>query len=217
MRRIWIAIVPLLVAACAAAPAGSVAPSLRSPAASPGVTASGLLTPSSPDASAATPATTSDASPSDAPPGDTGTPGPCPSSPMTAEALMTAYGSCFDAGTIKVRGWLAPPEGVGGTNNGISPSWLGEWATDLVIWAAPPTSAFCGSASCGFEFVHVPPGSGVSLGAPERWVELTGHYGDAAASTCHFTGTDFNGIGDAVAYCRKNFVATAVRDIAAPG
>jgi hypothetical protein len=136
---------------------------------------------------------------------------------MTAEALMAAYGSCFDAGTIRVEGWLAPPEGVGGTTNGISPSWLGEWATDLVIWASPPASAFCGSASCGFEWVHVQPGSGVNLGASERWVEITGHYGDAASPTCHFTGADFNGIGDPVAYCRKSFVATAIHEIAAPG
>ena len=211
MGRFAIAIVTLILAGCSATTPGSVAPSQG-----PTSAASAPATSGPPSSGGSEPTATADASASDVP-ADTSTPGPCPPSPMTAEGLITAYGSCFDAGTIKVTGWLAPPEGVGGTTNGISPAWLGEWATDLVIWAAPPSSAFCDSPSCAFEWVHVQPASGVDLGAPERWVEITGHYGDPAASTCHFTGTDPNGIGDAPAYCKKMFVATGIRDIAAPG
>jgi hypothetical protein len=119
-----------------------------------------------------------------------------------------------------VRGWLAPAWGVGGISDGIEPAWLGESMSELVIWLKPHPADGCPTdADCVWEWVHVKPSSGVSLGTTERWVELTGHYRDPAAGSCHYAqaGVNPNLIADPLAWCASHFVVTAVRDIPAPG
>ena len=72
---------------------------------------------------------------------------------------------------------------------------------------------------CVFVFVHVDPASGLTLGRPERWVELTGHFGDPAAASCRGSveiGDPVLSRDEAVEYCRQKFVATSVREIPAP-
>jgi hypothetical protein len=137
---------------------------------------------------------------------------------MTPAALVAARDACIDAGTIRVRGWLAPPWGVGGLSNNIEPAWLGEWATMRVLWTKPLPSAGCLAATdCVWEWIHVAPGTGVAITAPDRWVEVTGHYSDPASASCHVVGDNVALIADPVAYCRRMFVATAVTDVPAPG
>jgi hypothetical protein len=222
MNPLPLAIVTLVLAACTAAPGSSVSPSAQPSATIPdAASAAPAATPpatSEPSASPSVSALPEDSvwpSVSYVPP----TPGPCPGSPMTVGGLAGAHGGCLDAGTIHVRGWLSPPWGVGGLNIGIEPAWLGEWFSDLVLWQKPhPADGCFTDTDCVWEWAHVNPGSGVDLGSPERWVELTGHYRDSLSTTCHYVGTgDHEGHTDPVADCRGHFVVTAVSDIAAPG
>ena len=153
--------------------------------------------------------------------------GPCLRSEMTvdelwgiADAVDPAVQACLDDRDIHVTGWLAPSWGIGGTATGIKPAWLGELPAEPVLWLKPHPSEGCfNEGDCVWLFVHVRPGSGAELGSPERWVEITGHFVDAAAQTCHREGSSGDPsipFKDIIAKCRAAFVATAVRNVAPP-
>ncbi|MEO8468679.1 MAG: hypothetical protein ABI573_03310 [Chloroflexota bacterium] len=115
-----------------------------------------------------------------------------------------------------MTGWLAPSWGIGGISSGIVPAWLGDWDQEPVLWLKPHPADGCNlEDDCVWIFVHVQPGSGLTLGPPERWVELTGHLDDPVAATC-----DWTGVGEPIAteavvpICRARFVATSVSDVA---
>jgi hypothetical protein len=147
----------------------------------------------------------------------------CPASPATVPEMVFANAERCGNREVAVRGWLAPPWGIGGLANGIEPAWLGEWATDVVLWSdLPPDPPGCyDDWACIFFFPHVRPGSGVVLGPPARWVELTGHFADPTAAACRFVSSapwrDPSLVGeDPVAVCRDRFVAESVRTISRP-
>ena len=134
------------------------------------------------------------------------------------DSIKPVVQACIDGGDVRVTGWLASAWGIGGTNSGIVPAWLGEWSTDPVLWMKPRQADGCMSTDgCHWIFLHVRPDSGLKLGPPERWVALTGHLDDPAAATCRWSG-----IGEpispdrGVATCRARFVVTALNDAAAP-
>jgi hypothetical protein len=141
-------------------------------------------------------------------------------SPIRVDRLNAGGRSCFASQDVRVIGWVAPPWGIGNTSTGVVPSWLGETVTDRVLWLQPRNPAGCISVNdCVWVFVHVRPTGGVAFDLPERWVEVTGHFDDAAAKTCRWDGrTNPPGYprAQAVDRCRNEFVVTAVRDTSPP-
>jgi hypothetical protein len=130
--------------------------------------------------------------------------------------------SCFGHSDITVSGYLGAPEGIGGTSNGITPSWLGEWSGLTVVLALQPFSADgCREEdSCPWTFVFSRKPAVLAL-TPARWVRVTGHFDDPAAATCRAApgGDGVSGPrtdADAIAICRGHFVLTKIETIAAP-
>ena len=200
----------ILLAACAGTPAGpesSVSP-LGTPGPPPSPTAL-----SSPTAlPSRTPNPTSAPSPS-----PSQTPNPIYSAPVrptpapspiriTFEDLWSGGWRRYGPTTLQVDGWLAIPWGVGGTNTGITPAWLGEWLTDEALWETPGTiPRDCSEDACRFVFLH--PAPGTSLGRLDRWVRATGHFDDPRAATCRPTLVGMT-VAEAVRTCRDRFVVT---------
>jgi hypothetical protein len=145
---------------------------------------------------------------------------PCDTiSPIRVDRLLQAGRACFGAADVRVVGWLGPSWGIGGTNTGIEPTWLGEPLTDPVLWLKPRNPDGCFTTDdCVWTFVHIRPGSAVPFQLPERWVEVTGHFDDPVAQTCLWDGHSNDPItpARAVETCRDAFVVTAVRDAAQP-
>jgi hypothetical protein len=130
--------------------------------------------------------------------------------------------ACFGHTDITVTGYLAPPEGIGGTGNGITPAWLGEWSgLEVVLHGSAIPADRCGDADvCRWAFLFAQHPAQLPL-TPARWVSVTGHYDDAASATCRAT-PGYNGSdgpatdAQAIAICRGHFVVTMIRTVAAP-
>lgn len=138
-------------------------------------------------------------------------------SATTVDRLWASDPACFGSGDVRVTGWLAPAWGIGDTSRGIDPAWLEPLVDEPVLWQKPRNCDSPVKADCEWLFLHVRPGSGVTLAAPERWVELTGHFSDPVAETCRWNGAGTEMTPSAVIeLCRKQFVVTVVRDVPAP-
>ncbi len=127
---------------------------------------------------------------------------------------------CFGHRDLALTGYLAPPWGIGGLTNGIAPAWLGEWeGLPAVLWLKPHPADGCFAADdCLWIFLHAPDAAALQL-TPDRWVALTGHLDDPAASTCRATGHGPDAAtsdAQAVVQCREHFVVTEILTVAAP-
>lgn len=134
---------------------------------------------------------------------------------------MDADPSCFDDEEVAIRAWVDTPFATGWEAPYIEPAWLAYPPDGIsMLWGVPPTGEehMCSEdvdPACSALFVHVRPGSGLSLGEKPRWAIVTGHVGDSAAATCHYVvGDDWPGDppddDSARAECRGNFVLTGV-------
>jgi hypothetical protein len=130
--------------------------------------------------------------------------------------------ACFGDADIVVTGYLAPPEGIGGLANGITPAWLGEWSgLPVVLHGTSIPADTCGNADvCRWMFLFAPHPGLLPL-TPARWVSVTGHFDDPVAATCRATpgyeGPDgATSDAEAIATCRGHFVVTEIRTVAAP-
>jgi hypothetical protein len=130
--------------------------------------------------------------------------------------------ACFGHTDIVVTAYIAPPEGIGGTSNGITPAWLGEWSgLPVVLSSKPSTIDGCREEfSCPWMFIFASKPALLPL-TPERWVSVTGHFDDPASATCRATPGYDGGDGpatdaEAIAICRGHFVITEIRTVAAP-
>jgi hypothetical protein len=125
--------------------------------------------------------------------------------------------ACFGSRDMTVRGWLDVRYLITGWEAawGISPGWLwlpiGPW-TVVAPSSNPETSAAL--------VVYADPARHVDLRSTNRWVQLTGHFGDAKAETCRIVydgaydaARDGPRITDSYArrVCELHFVVTAVR------
>lgn len=127
--------------------------------------------------------------------------------------------TCVGSRELTVIGYLAPPWGVGGTSNGLAPAWLGEWAgLPSVLWLRPRNSAGCLAATdCVWMFLYAPDAATLPL-TPDRWVRVSGHFNDPAATSCRWAGPDGDPVTDAsaAAVCRQHFVVTSIADVPTP-
>ncbi len=225
MRRLTLIVAAALVAGCYGSPAGSAPPgstaaasvartTTAAPSAPPTATPTTVPTPSSPAATSPSPSKAA---------------GPCEFprtvfflSDLGAGLPKTLIVGCLGRSDVRVTGWLAETWGFGALANGVTPAWLGEvGGLEKVLWLRPrPTDGCFADTDCVWMFLHSPEATGLPL-SPDRWVTVTGHFDDAAAATCRWTDPK-NGTAwpltpaEAVAYCRGNFVVTAIEDAAAP-
>jgi hypothetical protein len=127
--------------------------------------------------------------------------------------------ACVGSREITVVGYLAPGWGIGGIPNGLAPAWLGEWpGLPSVLWLRPHPVAGCFAADdCAWIFIFAPDAATLPL-TPDRWVMVTGHFDDPAATTCHWVGPSGDPLtaAKAVAVCRQHFVVAAIADAPAP-
>jgi hypothetical protein len=131
-----------------------------------------------------------------------------------------AAANCWGGAETAVVGFVAGPEGLGGTRAyRIEPLWLvgqAHWlsVTDDVDPEAGPVGPFFG--------VAVPPAMESRFAGFEgQWVRVSGHFHDAAAETCVVTeGTPEPGLvptpEQAIEICRTSFVLTSVQAASLP-
>ncbi len=129
--------------------------------------------------------------------------------------------ACFDSRDVRLRGWFDIRFLITGWEQswGISPGWLwvpiGPW-TVLAPDSSPPN----GSTTL---VVYTDPARKLDVSRTNRWVELTGHYADPKAATCHveYAGgydpsRDGERIPDSYArrLCEGRFVVSSIKDTA---
>ena len=131
----------------------------------------------------------------------------------------TQYAACFRGATLHLRGWARDCGGCGGTGPlAGTPSWLLDplGLYPLYLGGRTPGKGLGGG---GFGMV-VAPGVALPAGVPSfeapAHVEVTGHFADAASSTCRLrqdpsVGGQLEAPVVAIARCEATFVITGVR------
>ena len=127
---------------------------------------------------------------------------------------------CFGHEAITFRAWVVDPgAGYGGTCGLFTPSWIRECVLPDYLLSS---GAGVDPNSVGSNELHAmrSPSATGDLAGVGRWVQVTGHYDDAASPTCRFAG----GAGaidseperpraEAVLECRLVFVVTHLRTV----
>ncbi len=143
------------------------------------------------------------------------------SSVLTVREFVEADRACPGGVDVSIRAWADTPFATGWEAPFIEPGWLAYPPDGMsMLWGVPPTGEehSCSvdvDPACSALFIHVRPGSGLTLGDKPGWVIVTGHVGDSAADTCHYVvGQDWPGDPpddeSARNDCRGNFVLTGV-------
>jgi hypothetical protein len=145
----------------------------------------------------------------------------CPdaSSDLREFAMLGDYEAlhCADDQELELVGWLhdytASPQPAACPTAGVAgaPDWL--WCHDRFwesLYANPDEEVFID--------LYVDPASGISLPHDGRWVSVTGHLDDAAATRCSESVAIGWPIGGDAADmdCRTHLVVTSVRDLPGP-
>lgn len=139
---------------------------------------------------------------------------------LSVSGLLSADPECLH-GTLVVKGWLDAPAGMGWEGPTVEPAWLYYPVDNPMssLWEIPPVAPehFCPDPNgpCPWFFLHLAPGSGVTLGVVPGWVRVTGHVNDPASSTCHYEVTPGDSTfivhdAEAVTQCRAQFVVESV-------
>lgn len=154
------------------------------------------------------------------------TPTPVLSEPCSTDAVLSvssllgADPECLRH-TLTVRGWLDAPPGMGWEGPSVEPAWLYYPVDNPLssLWAIAPVGPdhFCPDPNgpCPWFFLHIAPGSNVTLGVAPGWVLVTGHVDDPASPTCHYEVTPGDSTfivndAEAVAQCRSQFVVESI-------
>jgi hypothetical protein len=126
--------------------------------------------------------------------------------------------ACFADTEIQFAGFVASPEGKGGVMTfSLSPEWLAYPSFHVQPSAEVLSPPAFGAGP--FFSIAVEPGQGDPTAAfVGGWVQVTGHFADAAAQTCRATGPAGStpSVEEAIAICETTFVATAIEPITAP-
>lgn len=120
--------------------------------------------------------------------------------------------NCFGDSELTIVGYAAQRSSPQSPYIG-TPEWI----------AQPPNVVLLGAesqqADTGLLALHADPATGVSI-PTGTWVEVVGHFDDAAAGTCHREplgdGVSAETSTEQVHYCRQRFVVSEVREVAAP-
>ncbi len=120
---------------------------------------------------------------------------------------------CLEDRPITLDAYIPWQEHVCG-ETGIKPSWLGECLE--VIDLHDEASDFSADLPAR---VHPSTGLQAHTLSQQLWVRVTGHYDDPAALTCRQTpqpGTVAEPVEATILECRRQFVITALTEVAAP-
>jgi hypothetical protein len=131
-----------------------------------------------------------------------------------------AAANCWGGTEISVSGFVAGPEGLGGTRSyRIEPQWI----ADAGHWLSTNSRVDPDSGPVGpFFRVAVPPTMEAKFTRFDgQWVRVSGHFHDPAAETCALTfGTPEPGLvptpEQAIEICRTSFVLTSVDALSLP-
>ena len=131
-----------------------------------------------------------------------------------------AAANCWGDTEISVSGFVAGPEGIGGTRSyRIEPLWI----ADMGHWLSTNNRVDPDSGPVGPFFpVAVPPEMVARFTRLDgQWVRVSGHFHDPAAETCALTmGTPEPGLvptpEQAIEICRTSFVLTSVDALSLP-
>jgi hypothetical protein len=195
-------LVALLLSACSVA-ASTVSPAPPSAA----VGASG--SPAAPTVSARPAPTVATRTPPTSP-----MPSGCSNPPPDLAAIVVldpaARLACFGASTLTFQATIFKPISDCGVGPRIAPAWFCLPGIFLAVPDASPDSALMALAAYWDPSSRLTPASFPI----DKTVQITGHFDDPAARTCHVTsgsGKSPEPVAQVVLACRETFVATAVR------
>jgi hypothetical protein len=124
---------------------------------------------------------------------------------------------CFGHDALTIEGFVTGCGGCGGTSAVAgSPSWLLDPLGYSAFWlAGAVVPASTGGGGFG---VWIDPAHPIAIPAAGTHVFLTGHFDDPAAATCQLVplvrlSVPLPNPGDAVATCRRSFVASKIRAV----
>jgi hypothetical protein len=126
---------------------------------------------------------------------------------------------CFGNTTLHLRGYLATPDGLGGTCGPevATPDWLTGGCLGYPAGWLESTAAPFGSATALEVFARGAVADALTSG---RWVDVAGHFDDGASSTCRLTNPNTGLLVEpattSIASCRRHFVVSSVTWIKAP-
>lgn len=145
----------------------------------------------------------------------------CPSAtaPLGVDVFSLLPPACFGAAKVTLTGWLGVAYVIGDWDvpYGLDPSWLWSPGIGEFSVVSPDSNALNRLAVQ----LHFRPGSPLAHAAVDRWVNLTGHLADPAASTCHWYFFDPTASpapdakpddASARADCVESFVVDAISD-----
>ncbi len=139
--------------------------------------------------------------------------GPLPSTGLEFAVLPQNWGAvCFGDQPMTFTAWSAPCDWCG-SEPMPDGRWLLDAQPDLALRPAP------GDPWPNREAV-LDPGLEVALDLAGQWVRLTGHFSDPAASDCAYppgqVGGYYGPADEAVKYCQRRFVVTALEVVPLP-
>jgi hypothetical protein len=155
---------------------------------------------------------------------------PCPTSaPREARSLLDMAGSypasfgalwprCFSNRELSIRGYVRVCDGCGGASTDVGrPAWLLDSLGYAAFWLAADRSQE-GSPGNAIA-VQIDPKHPVRVPRARAHVRITGHFDDAASSTCRMV-PDISVISQlappavAIETCRREFVVTSIKVLA---
>jgi hypothetical protein len=130
-------------------------------------------------------------------------------------AIPDAVGAeCFGDAPMTFTAWSTVGGGCGGSFPGtFEPTWLAHPFAryPFILTPMPAEQGGCGSAAAA---------PGVASVEPQRWIEVTGHWSDAAAESCRYLPDPMvpgsTGPIDLVFRCRATFVVTDAHEVEGP-
>jgi hypothetical protein len=146
---------------------------------------------------------------------------PCPPAEKVSTLMLTYLGPlaerCLGNASLTIRGWVSQLEGWGGCcSSGPVPAWLASNPTSMIL----PAAADEVEQARGL-LVYVPPDVDDSALQQATWVEVVGHFRDAAAATCAYIPlSDYPGrlesLKAAQLGCQQRFVVESVTAVDGP-
>jgi hypothetical protein len=147
-------------------------------------------------------------------------PNACPAVPRDAREFfvldVAAAITCFGDAPITFRAWAASCDGCSGGGMGLAePSWLMNPIRNQLYLSPVETTGDWWSS------VVVDPSLEMDPGWKDAELELTGHFDDPAAASCHYEpGSDelvwWSGQRQYIDQCRRTFVVTEVTVVSRP-
>jgi hypothetical protein len=138
--------------------------------------------------------------------------GPCPTDPVTIGPIIGLDRNdriaCLGGRALTIRAWVVDPgEGYGGTCWPVTPTWLQPCV--LPDWLLAVNKA----STVRLDAVRSPDATG-DLKGVGRWVNVTGHFDDAASATCRTAPepaiVGMPPLGYLVYRCRAQFAVTRI-------